>query len=185
MIPILHYLLIERTLRQYFRVISTPVRPNPPGTRRPTIVSPVDANDPSSTWRLYAHYYFPLFRILGMRSSTDYCYAFTLFLDCPLLIQLYSYCRLRICTFWALVFSRPRYINTKPRFAFIWWGMILHVPLKPLIVALAHCLDHNKCLSFAVELIWAVISWVRYSNYTMIGWSYGDTHTDKSHYNYY
>ena len=153
MIPILHYLSIQRTLRQYFWVISTPVRPNPPDTRRPTIVSPVDANDPSSIWRQYAHYYFPLSRTLGMRSPTDCCYAFTLFLDYPLLIRLYYYCRLCICTFWALGFSRPRYIDTKPRFTLIWWGMYLHVPLKPLIVASAHCLNHNKCLSSAVELV--------------------------------
>ena len=57
MVPILHYLLIGRTLRQYFRVISTPVRPNPPDTRRPTMISPVDANDSSSVWRQYARYY--------------------------------------------------------------------------------------------------------------------------------
>ena len=114
MIPILHYSSMERTLRQYFRAISTPVRPNQPGTRRPTMISPVDANDPSSIWRLYAHYYFPLSRILGMRSSTDYCYAFTLLIDYPLLIQLYYYCRLRICTFWALGLLRHRYIIMKP-----------------------------------------------------------------------
>ena len=147
MMPPLHYLHVGRTLRQYFLAISTPVRPSPPVTRRPTMISPVDANDPSSIWRLYAHYYFPLSRILGMRPSTDYCYAFTLLLDYPLLIRLYYYCRLRICTFWALGFSRPRYIYTKPRFTPIWWGMNLHVSLKPLIVASAHCLNHIKCLS--------------------------------------
>ena len=59
--------------------------------------------------------------------------------------------------------------------------MILHVSLKPLIVASAHCLNHNKCLSSAVELVSAVINWVRYSQYIMIGWSYGDAHDDKSH----
>ena len=146
MIPILHYSSIECTLRQYFRAISTPVRPNPPGTRRPTTISPVDANDPSSIWRQYAHYYFPLSRILRMRSSTDYCYAFTLSLDYPLLIQLYYYCRLRICTFWALGLFRLRYINTKPRFTLVWWSMILPVSLKPLIMALAYCLNYNTCL---------------------------------------
>ena len=52
-----HRILIGRTLRQYFRVISTPVRPNPPDTRRPTMISPVDANDSSSVWRQYARYY--------------------------------------------------------------------------------------------------------------------------------
>ena len=116
MMPILHYLRVGRTLRQYFLAISTPVRSSPPVTRRPTMISPVDANDPSPIWRLYAHYYFPLSGILGMRSSTDYCYAFTLLIDYPLLIQLYYYCRLRICTFWALGLLRHRYIIMKPSF---------------------------------------------------------------------
>ena len=146
MIPILHYLILKRTLRQYFRAISTPVWPNPPCARRPTTISPVDANDPSSIWRQYAYYYFPLFGILGMRSSTDYDYAFTLSLDYPLLIQPYYYCRLRICTFWALGLFRHRYINTKPRFTLIWRSMILHVSPKSLILALAHCLNYNTCL---------------------------------------
>ena len=144
---------MKRTFRQYFRAISTPVRPNPPGTRRPTTISPVDANDPSSIWRQYAYYYFPLFGILGMRSSTDYDYAFTLSLDYPLLIQLYYYCRLRICTFWALRLFRLRYITMNPRFTLIWRGMILHVPLEPLIVTSAHRLNYNKCLFSGIELV--------------------------------
>ena len=146
MMLILQYLRVERTLRQYFRAISTPVRPSPPVTRRPTMISPVDANDPSPIWRLYAHYYFPLSGILGMRSSTDYCYAFMLLIDYPLLIQLYYYCRLRICTFWALGLLRHRYIIMKPSsipFSMSLWSFWLWLRLNAFAIMNIYYLPPN------------------------------------------